>query len=90
MKFAAIKMDLHKANNEATNGAMMLNMARGLIEASQGLYVNGGDQAEVLRLQAEANDYLESAIRHFKEAVDRSGWAGLALETNANNPGFVD
>ena len=90
MKYAAIKMDLHKGNKEASEGAMMLNIGRGLIEAAQTLQANGGDPKEVLRLQAEANEYLDSAARQLREAAHCAQWVGLALETNAKDPSFVD
>ena len=82
MKYAAIKRDLHKGSKEANEGTMMLNMARGLIEASHTIQASGGDQKEVLKLQAEADNYLESAERQFKEAAQLAGWIKLALEVN--------
>jgi|TARA_R100000482_G_scaffold115274_1_gene58219 hypothetical protein len=75
MKYAAIKMDLHKANKEANEGTMMLNMARGLIESAQTLQANGGDPKRIDALMAEANEYLRSAHSQLFDAT------ALARET---------
>mgnify|MGYP003142707221 CR=1 FL=1 len=70
MKYAAIKMNLHKANKEANEGTMMLNMARGLIECSQ-----TADARAELGYDPEAIEYLRSAYNQFNEA------AHLAMQT---------
>ena len=75
MKYAAIEMDLHKANKNATEGTMMLNIGRGLIEAARTLQANGGDPKKVDALIAEANEYLRSAHSQLFDATS------LARET---------
>jgi hypothetical protein len=64
MKYHVIKMDLRKANKEANEGVMMLNMARGLIECSQ-----AADARSELGYNAEAIEYLRSAHHQLLDAL---------------------
>jgi len=63
MKYHVIKMDLHKANNEASEGTMALNLARGLAECSQAAYIR-----DELGYDKEAISYLRTAYNSLSEA----------------------
>lgn len=75
MKYHVIKMDLRKANKEASEATMMLNMARGLIECSQ-----AADARAELGYNSEAIEYLRSAYNQFNEAAHLTMETLLAME----------
>lgn len=80
MKYAAIKMDLHKANKEASEGVSMLNIARGLVECSQVAYIR-----DELGYNREAISYLRSAYNQFNEAAHLTMETLLAMEAAADS-----
>lgn len=70
MKYHAIETDLHRANRNATEGAMMLNIGRGLIEAARSLQANDGDPERIDALHAEGVEYLISARIQIHKAIE--------------------
>ena len=69
MKYHAVNMDLHKANKEASEGAMLLNIARGLVEAAKSVETNGSDAKQIATLKQTALEHVETAERQMYNAA---------------------
>ena len=69
MKYHAVTMDLHKANKEAGEGAALLNIARGLVEAAKSVEANGGDTEQIAKLKADAMEHVRTAERQMYNAA---------------------